>query len=418
MIKSQPHGERGAVLISAIYTAAIVAAFAVSLHVMTHATYQQNRQALESKLANYVAEGALHESYARMVAGGAGDAGSAKYPVDGGTGAYWVESSDLDTDLRSVIATADVGNQRAFVEMIVSTTPADIPIWGEYALFGDKGVLLDSGSQADSYDSRDGNYGGSNKFETAHVGSNDDVVLKSGSTIYGDATAGPDPGDMVRSNGSHVTGNTYSAAEPTELPEITVPSFPNSGGYSVDSGTKTLAAGDYHFSSMYIENSGKLTVTGPANVVVDYFFMSGSELVADTTNGPVNFYCTGDVSIESGSDYYPKDEVPGGLIFHITSKMEMKILSGSRSIGVIYAPKSKVIVDSGSRLYGAVVASELELLSGSRIHFDLALAGGGGSSSGSGGTFEVLSWRVLSASSKEALDKGIDPLAPDGGYSP
>ena len=390
-------GERGAALFIAVYVSLLVFGLMMASSQISLGSHNAHRSSVERTRAHFLSDAGLSEALVSLRAGGDGDVGVEGNPGAYGGGTFWVEATDIGDGRTSLVSTADVGTERVVIQMI--TESGDAPLHLQYGVFGELGVFIDSGGLVDSYDSTAGKYVGWNKGADAHVASNDDITIKSGSAIDGDATAGP--GDSVSTeSGSKVSGTTSSATEEVELPAIEVPVIAASGAYFVSNKSKTLAAGDYHFSSFYLESGARLTVTGPARIVVDELFISGSRFFCDTTNGPVEVYCTGKVSIESGSRWGPVNQSPADLQFFITSTDDVLVASGSDSYGVFYAPDAKVVLESGSDIFGGVTAKEVEMKSGSNVHWDSSMGSGGAG----GDDHQVVFWRVLSETEKKKFD--------------
>jgi len=391
--------ERGTALFIAVYITMLVFGLMIASSSISLGSYNSHRSSVERTRAHFLADAGLSDALVNLRSGGTGAIGSAGYQAAYGGGTFWVEATDIGDGRTSLISTADIGTERVLIQMI--TESEDSPLHLQYGLFGDEGVLIDSGCLVNSYDSTAGGYVGWNMGSDAHVGSNHGIEIKTGSKIAGDATAGP--GDKVSTEyGSTVTGTSSSASELVELPAIDVPAIPSSGSYILSNKSKTLPSGDYHFSSFYVESGARLTVTGPATLVLDEVFLSGSRFFCDTTNGPVKVYCTGKVSIESGSRWGPLNKNPSDLVFLISSKDDVLIASGSDSYGVFYAPNAKVILESGSDIFGGVTAKEIEMQSGSDVHWDSSMGDGGAGGDG----HQVVLWRVLSAAEKKLIDHG------------
>ena len=72
---------------------------------------------------------------------------------------------------------------------------------------------------------------------------------------------------------------------------------------------------------------------------------------------------------------------------------EVDFESNAEFYGTLYAPYAIVEINSNFRLFGALVARSIHLDSNSRIHYDEALSGTGGTSGS--GAFSTLCWLVL-----------------------
>jgi hypothetical protein len=294
--------------------------------------------------------------------------------------------------------------------MVVQPTKQGYFRW---AAFGDESMHMDANSRTDSYDSQAGTYdsqavngSGSNLYAGSEgdVGSNANVTMDSNIGVYGDAHPGP-AGTVSGSGLGNITGSIAPMPAVIDLPDIVVPTIASSGNLTV-SGPFSLASGDYHYDSLVVENNKTLVVNGPATIVVgDFKLKSGSDLLIDATNGPVEFYVLGDFILNSNTNIASTTQDPLSASFNLLSDNILDpgvdVLfaadivdfdSNSRMFGTIYAPSAEIKIDSNFELFGSLVARRVGLHSNSRIHFDEQLAA---ASEAAGAVYETLCWRLI-----------------------
>jgi hypothetical protein len=161
-----------------------------------------------------------------------------------------------------------------------------------------------------------------------------------------------------------------------------------------------LGPGVVHYSAITMKGGTKLTIVGPATVVVDDLLLkSGAELLFETTGGPVELYGTGNFVLQSNSTVVtPSDSaldvtlLLSGNNMTATPPAKVELSSNSQFVGAIYAPKVDYVLGSNFDIYGSIICGFLDLSSNGEIHFDEALLYDGW---GSTDEFEAELWRRL-----------------------
>jgi hypothetical protein len=408
-IETNGTARRGAALVYAAIVATLLAALAVGMLAMNLGTVRMRASDRREQKAFYVAEAGLSDAFMQVTEGlldlepGVSvSLGSPDAPIELGTSAYWVDIEGLDSRSYSLAATAlDDGTQER-LELVLSEAPTG---FFQFAAFGADGVVLDSNAFIDSYDSALGTYDsqvkGGNAFarENGHVGSNDDILLKSNTDVHGDCI--PGPGHVVDDSAPrvYVSGSTEPAEEDFPIPPITVPSFPSSGTL-VGNDEVVLGPGDVHYDSILMNGGSKLRIIGPARIVADDFKMkSNTQLSFETDNGPVELIAPGDFVLESNSEVLTSSDSAVDVTLLLggnnTTKRppdDVELGSNADFVGAIYAPNAKFRLASNFTIYGSIMCGFLDLSSFGEIHFDEALLYDG---FGSSDEYEATLWRPL-----------------------
>jgi hypothetical protein len=310
-----------------------------------------------------------------------------------------VTSAGIDNGRKRLVAAAAVGKGRTAIEAIV--TPVDVPA-GQFALFSHEPVEVEPSTLIDSYDSSLGTYSdqlaaGADPWvdEDAVVGSNRWIHVDNSSQVHGDAQ--PGPGYMVTMDDpSGVSGSTTPSEITLDFDPIVVPALPSSGFLVVGSDdTLVLPSGDYRFSDLYVGTDGKLTIRGPARLVLDdWTLRSNAELVLDTLSGPIEMYVADEVSLRSNSSVVTTGQSAVGMTLFLTGgpDQEVELDSNSEFRGLIYGPLAEVEIHSNFEVFGAVAARRVDLQANVSLHYDEALAGGGVASLTG---YRVQSWRPV-----------------------
>jgi hypothetical protein len=141
---------------------------------------------------------------------------------------------------------------------------------------------------------------------------------------------------------------------------------------------RTLVAGNYHFTSLTLQNQAAFTIQGPSTVVVDDFKSnSGCSLQIDASNGPVNVYFTGSTKWVSNMDVTSTSPSARSVSLYFTSSDNVDLAANASLIGTIYAPNAAVNVSSNWVVYGAIMSKRMSFASNFQIHYDESLAQNG-----------------------------------------
>ena len=387
----------------------IFAGLSLAFLTLSSSNYRSTQDRRERRAAFYAAEAGLSEALAVVRASGRPGTDGIVYPQSLGGPNYSVtarwgeDSATMGDDLVAFVCRSSDNDSEAAIEMLlrIGSTGIDSLPWG---VFGKRRIRLDSNSMIDSYDSSLGSYasqvsgsfsGTSYARSNAPVGSNGDIELDSNSSIRGDAT--PGPGDSVSSNGgSQVTGSTLPSPEDVTLPPVDVPTIAPTGSMNFSSGTRSLASGDHHLTSLNMTSTARLNITGPANVVIGNAFVDGdSRITVDATAGRVVFYVLGDYEQNSNTRVGPSSDDPMDLVLLVNGAgSDVLFDSNTRFTGAIYAPDRDLEINSNSEVWGPTVADRITLDSNARIHFDENVLRGAVNTA-QPLSAEVISWRPV-----------------------
>ena len=168
-----------------------------------------------------------------------------------------------------------------------------------------------------------------------------------------------------------------------------------------------LGPGDHALEDVQV--NGRLEIVGPARVVLDDFVLrGGGQLHVDASNGEVEIYVTGMFSLASRSDVSTDaseaSQVRVNLLAEHShewdSTPQVAFNSNANFVGVVYAPRAHVVIDSNFEFFGALAAHWVQLRSNSQFHFDESLLSPDEAGSSK---VEILSWRSLSQQQVDVL---------------
>jgi len=398
----QRDARAGHALATAMLMILALSAIVTALFTMTTAEYMRSREWRDETRSFYVAEAGMNEAFAALVGAGPAGVAALAYPRTLGQGEYSVlmtlgEDDPAMLDNRVLLRSiGSEGRATVGIEVIAWAVPNGDYL---YAAFGDEGVLLNSNVTIDSFDSNDGPYAGPMPAGAlANVGSNGDVELESNTEIWGDVIPGPSGVLIDSAPNSDVSGATSSAEDLVALDPITVPAIASTGPLTVG-GATSLGPGAVHRSTVTVTSGGVLTIVGPATVVIDDFELNAnSDLVIDSTGGPVEIFGTGDFELKSNSRVTTTGQQARDCAVYLsgdtgaTPPAVIDLSSNSDFTGTIYAPAADLVLASNFHLFGSLVGASIELASNAQLHFDEDLL----YEDGVLPEFEQLAWQVIS----------------------
>jgi len=260
---------------------------------------------------------------------------------------------------------------------------SDSPSIFEFALFGDEGIDLVGSAYIDSYDSRDGEYGGDNVGEKGHTGTNATfqgcLALRNNTTIHGSAFVGPgsDPENViVIQNNSEIKGVQEALLEEKDLPSVPPPEgLPFRGDYVLPVNTEDVIFVSGEYSSFNLKPNTTLTILTDVTLYVTGEFKMDSNTVLNVSYGAsLNLYLGGTFIQASNSLINNLTMDPSKLLIYGTDSFTyMEWNSSSSFYGAVYVPRAEILYMSNADFYGSLVGRLLEISSNARFHYDLAL---------------------------------------------
>lgn len=235
-------------------------------------------------------------------------------------------------------------------------------------IWGLDGITGNGNIQTDSYDSRDGAYGGANIRPNGDICSNGDIELNGSAVdIYGDAMWGP-AASLLIAGQPKVWGITGPLCCAADAPTVdTTDAMLNNDNLSMaltDKGNDpfggtqwdyaisgndhhTITGGTFYFTSALIEGVASVTVTGPT-----VMYISGPASFGG--NGLIN--ATGD---------------PSNLVIYSTGTTMM--VDGTAGFyGSVVAPNADILLQGTSEYFGVLLGKTIDIDGTADIHVDEA----------------------------------------------
>lgn len=301
-------------------------------------------------------------------------------------------------------STSHIGSQDLEKSIRVKLEEIEANSVFDYGAFGDEGMLIRGNAVIDSYDSREGEYGGENVGDNGDVGTNGthfgDLLLSNNVEVNGEAVVGPgvEPQDVIVTQQlATISGEQSALSEEKIFPPVVPPSvLVPRGDYTVEGGETLMISESGMYSSFLFKTNSKVTITSDVILYVtgEFTMLSNTELeIADGASLAIylggTFLQNSNSQIDNISLDPTKVQIYGTPSFDTTLTWE----SNSSFYGAIYVPDHKVYYNSNSDFYGSIIAKNVEINSNGSIHYDQALSGLRSIYTTVTSTYKIKSWR-------------------------
>lgn len=301
-----------------------------------------------------------------------------------GDGTYYVTIDPISLTQYEISSTGRFGSPTVAKTLKVTMQVKSV---FSYAIFGDENVGLRGNAYVDSYDSRDGSYGGANVNSNGTVGTNAistvdpySVYLMNNATINGDVIIGPggdtDEAIEIRNN-AEINGIPSSADSPQELPEVIVPGgLPDRDPISLSGNDSSIIDESGEYSYIQLSSNSELTLDGELTLhITGALSLSSNSEIIITEGSDITIYVEGSFSQSSNTQINNLTQDPTRLAIYGTDSLtSVNWASNSDFYGSFYAPNADVDISSNAEIYGSIVADTVELASNARVHYDERLA--------------------------------------------
>jgi hypothetical protein len=275
----------------------------------------------------------------------------------------------LDSQLEAKIVLVGLGGFPAF----------------SFGAFGNDGMFIDRQITLDSYDSRNGVYGGVNIGSEAHIGTNStlssSIWIDANSEIKGDVFSGydSDPDQVVSVNASaNIYGEKRSLHSVFALPSVITPmGLPYRGDYSLDDDSLDMINVSGEYGSFSLGTNSTLRIEGDVILyITGDFYMDVNSVLEIASNASLTIYLgAGDFEMDVGAAMNNLSLDPSKLLVYGTGSFNGEIYMDQNTAfyGAIYASQGNVRLDASSGFYGAAVAKNVMIDVGAVIHYDKSL---------------------------------------------
>jgi Tfp pilus assembly protein PilX len=382
-------GERGAIAITALFFAVMVAGLSVAL--LTEVVGV--KKIFDRGESNVRALEAAETGIARAEEEIASNRDTGADGIGNLTGSYggsnFVVTATRDAVLTDQWTLQARGVQGAGGRQVEVRIRRGVTNSWNYGLFARDTIAVSGGVTTDSYDSRLGTYASqathSDGFGTYAITGGaigaDGAITVTSSEVRGGSNAGPGYATTLAGTGG-VTGDTVSLAKAVVIPDTPSANFVTAATVN-DNGSWTTTGG-----TVYNPVNKSLTISGGNTVTLTkktYFFskiiLSGNSTLK-VTGGPVKVYVTDNVDFSGGAVtnttglpvnlqiYQQAYSLPVGY----TPTVKSATLSGgTASAFTYYGPSTPVNVSGHGEIFGAIAAKSIVAAGGATLHYDVAL---------------------------------------------
>lgn len=400
----------GHALLAALVPTLVVCVLSAAFMRAAMLSTRRQQQSQDMRRAFYLAEAGLHEGMAGLFRGSTGIVGSAEAPVVFGEGFFWVEVEPLDDDLLQLESHARSHGGQATLAWVVQRIPFN---FSEFGFFAVKDLKVKKGSLVDGYDSSVAPYDAeaAREARTGRLVSNEDVELEADAgrptAVYGSVNHGLEH-EVVAEDGVTLAGETASLLEQLVPPAVEFPVYPAAPKVKQKSPVPlVLPQASHHYEKITVEKGRELILRGPTSISVKELVLeTGARLTFDTSAGEIELFVLDRLELEKKAQAVTLDGKTARVDLLLERGAHLEVKDDGVLHGLVYAPEGKVHADKRAELFGSVVARELKLDEGVKLHFDRAI----------GRQEHVaprrLTWRIVDLSSGPVnpfLAAGLDP---------
>jgi len=409
--------RRGSVIVLSLVVLTALLMMGAALYRIASAADNEVRGREDDQRAFYLAEAGLAEAMVSLRAGSSGAIASEAQPAYLSGGVLWVTAQDLGNKRSRLIANGMAGSGRSALEVVVEDQ-SQAPLF-RAVLNSDDVLTLASSVHVDSFDSDLGTYASqvTNNYkgtpyakDNGDVLSNKDILLNSSALVFGDAKPGPGHTTSL-ANGAYVSGSTTPSPEPFQFTPIPVPPAAGSSPYILPvNGTGAIPPGTWGYGNFTLNKGSKLTITGPATLVVnDFSGGKDARLTIDATNGPVTIFVKGNYTHLANFEAQPKGSSPMALAFMVQGPNNVVFPNLTNIRGAYYVPNANVVFSNDNEAWGSFAAKKITMSNTMKFHYDESLAKHW-ETNGQGETdpLQLLSWSQTSPPA-EVLGDRRDP---------
>jgi len=254
-----------------------------------------------------------------------------------------------------------------------------------FGAFGNDGIQIDRQITVDSYDFRNGDYGGLNVGSKVYIGTNSTlsggIWIDADSVINGNVISGydSDPDQVITADPSaNIYGIKRSLFTALELPSVLAPvGLSYRGDYSLDDNSLDTISDSGEYDSFSLGRNSTLRIDGEVTLYVtgDFYMDKNSEIEIASDASLTIYLGAGNFEMDAGTAMNNLSLDPTKLLIYGTGSFNGEIYMDQNTAfnGAIYASQGDVSLDVSVGFYGAVVAKNVTIDVGTVIHYDLSL---------------------------------------------
>lgn len=254
-------------------------------------------------------------------------------------------------------------------------------------------------ARIDSYDSRQGPYGGSNVSSQAQVATNsadsDAIAFGNHGDVHGSlyVGVGGDPAEGI-STGGHfsITGVQDANTENIDLPGCSPPDLGASAGdMEIRNNQSITVDQDVKWDDFDAGNHARLYVDGHVTIHVTEDFDTGNDFrIILNPGATLDLYASGGLNLGNDARLNDDSARTTDLTIYNCGSDDISIGNNARIAGAIISPHAEMDTGNGTHLYGQFLGYELNFGNHARFHQDMALHGPSGGGGATPSSYEVI----------------------------
>ena len=290
------------------------------------------------------------------------------------TGTFTIDSPpvDLGNDRWQVTTHGTAQQEQRTMQAVFQLTPQSV---FQFALFGSQGVTISGNATTNNYDSRLGSYASQTPGHNGDVGTNSTAVggvTISGSIfVDGQVAVGQNvsnPTSVVTGyNPAFITGGTSPPTDTQDVVSQTTP-FPMPTN-------PTNPPGGCNTNLPPLVGKTRTFLTGTNYCPPGIQTINGGETW--TANGMVKIYISDELKINGNSTVgVASDPTLMRILMSTGSAATMEgTITGSTDVyAAIYGPQATINISGNAKVFGAVIAKQVNVSGSAEIHYDEATA--------------------------------------------
>lgn len=274
----------------------------------------------------------------------------------------------------------EVKNQGQLHHDLSTGFPPYIPPVVDTALSVSDKIELAGSARIDSFDSRQGPYGGANIGSDATISTNqvasDKIDLKDSTILFGSAYVGVGGKPAVvikKAAGAQITGATGSLPSPITTPDTDAPTdVPQQGEYKVSSGTVTFS-GDLNCSKFTLDGSAILQIDDETRI-----YSRGDLIVKDNAQihildgGSLEMYGPAIIRFSNNAQVNINTGDPTYVTLYNLGTTKIELLGSAQFCGTIFSPKAEFNAKDNTHFYGTFKGKNVKAEQSAQLHLDMA----------------------------------------------
>ena len=207
-------------------------------------------------------------------------------------------------------------------------------------------------------------------------------TLTGGSKVYGKGWSGVGSNStavVCVTGGSTLYGGSGSLVAAKDMTSVSDPGGGSAmGALNLSNGvTRTIAGGNYRYSSINLTGGSKLIFSGQVILHIDGNISVSNGSSIQISSGGVILYMNGQkIDLTGGAIVNVTQASKNFIIYGSPLLTSVKLTGGANLHGLLHAPMANISLTGGQQTFGAMVGDTIIMSNGAAVHYDESLATG------------------------------------------